>query len=134
MDIDPNFQPPENTGFVMPREVEEMANPVLPIHNLQQVAQLQEQQKQREIKLLERRIKEEKMFTVKLYATQTGLALVGGVLVAIFCYLINPPLTQYYHEDPFTMTTQDWRKVLLFVAIVVVLIFLIPEISRLFSG
>jgi hypothetical protein len=117
----------------IPKEINPFEiQPHIPMQNAHLI-QIQEKQNERAREILKKKIEEEKIFNLKLYGTQLGLALAGGLIIAIVCISINPPITQYYHEDPFTMTNQDWRKVLLLVAIVVILIFLIPEISRLFG-
>ena len=134
MDFD--FQLPSK-GPVPANEIVLEKNPFeihghLPVQN-DHLMKIQEKQEERAREMMKKKFQEEKIFNLKLYGTQLGLALVAGLLVGISCFMINPPITQCYHDDPLVMTNQDWKKVLLLVAIVVILVFIIPEICRLFG-
>lgn len=121
--------------LVGPEQNHPMADPedVLPKNDFKQMQGVREFERKREEALIRRQIEAEKGYLVKLYLSQTGIALAAGLLVAIFLYLINPPLTQKSSDDPFVMENQSIGKVLLFVSIVVVATFLVPELSRLFG-
>jgi hypothetical protein len=106
---------------------------VLPRNDFQNMQGVQAFERQREEALIRKHIEAEKGYLIKLYLSQSAIALAAGLLVAIFCYAINPPLTQKSSDDPFMMENQSIGKVLIFVAVVVVLTFLVPELARLFG-
>lgn len=72
-----------------------------------------------------------KRFLYQIYATQIGLAVIASAIAAAFLYFVNPPLTQYISPDEFTSEKQDWRKVLIACTIVLVFVFVLPEIFKI---
>jgi fatty acid desaturase len=67
----------------------------------------------------------------KVLLSQLGLAGISAAAAAALLYLVNPPITQFKRVDPATSEKQDWRKVLLVCFIVLILVFIMPEVLTL---
>lgn len=118
----------EKPNFVLQDPTQLLENNHHKFGNLKEIAEMD---RKAQTALLRKQIQNEKSFNIKLYSTQVAISLFGGIVVAIFCYIFNPPLTQKTREDQYTMQDQDWRWVLLFSVIIALLIFIVPEFLRL---
>jgi hypothetical protein len=64
----------------------------------------------------------------KIYGTQIGLAIASALISAGLLYWVNPPITQYKRKDTITSEKQDYRKVLVVCSLVLILVFVGPEL------
>lgn len=67
----------------------------------------------------------------KVLLSQLGLAGLSTAATATLLYVVNPPITQFKRQDPSTSEKQDWRKVLFVCFLVLVAVFIMPEVLTL---
>lgn len=64
--------------------------------------------------------------------SKLGIAVMASLVIGIALYVINPPITQRKSDDPGVSEKQDFGKVLIFVTIVLLAVYLLPDVfSRL---